>query len=127
MENQSTIENKVICRKCGGFHFTIKCGKEKQDVPSQIITNTDDYKKSSYERKPSQFYKNIKSEDKVFQHRPYFKTTFRVKLSDLPVDMSEEEMMELTCDWGHIVKIRIINYSEISVAYIDFGYEDEAE
>ena len=35
--------------------------------------------------------------------------------------------MELTCDWGHIVRIRIINYSEISVAYIDFGYEDEAE
>jgi hypothetical protein len=116
MENQSTIENKVICRKCGGSHFTIKCGKEKQDV--------------SYEKKSNtrlQKNKTFCNEDRVFQHRPYFKTTFRVKLSDLPVDMSEEEMMELTCDWGHIVKIRIINYSEISVAYIDFGYEDEAE
>jgi len=40
--------------------------------------------------------------------------------------MTNEEMMELTCDWGHIVKIRVINYLESSVAYIDFGYEEEA-
>ena len=40
--------------------------------------------------------------------------------------MTEEEMMELTCDWGHIVRIRVLNYPESSAAYIDFGYEEEA-
>lgn len=120
MENQPTIEHTVTCRKCGGPHFTIKCGKEKQNVLPQNINKSE-------EIKSSHFYKNVKSEDKIFQHRPYFKTTFRVKLSDLPIDMSEEEMMELTCNWGHIVKIRVINYPEISVAYIDFGYEEEAD
>ena len=36
-------------------------------------------------------------------------------------------MMELTCNWGHLVRIRVINYSDSSVAYIDFGYEEEAD
>ena len=35
-------------------------------------------------------------------------------------------MIELTCDWGHVVRIRLINYEESSTSYIDFGYEDEA-
>jgi len=59
--------------------------------------------------------------------RPSFKATFRVKLSNLPIDMTEEEMIELTCDWGHVVRIRVINYEESSTSYIDFGYEDEAK
>lgn len=41
--------------------------------------------------------------------------------------MSEEELMELTTDWGHIVRIKLLIYEESSTAYIDFGYEDEAE
>ena len=30
MENTVNNENKILCRKCGGPHFTIKCGKEKK-------------------------------------------------------------------------------------------------
>ena len=59
-------------------------------------------------------------------HRHHFKTTHRVKLSNLPTDMTEEEMMELTCDWGNVIRIKVLNYEESSVAYIDFGYMDEA-
>ena len=53
METQSTpensikpVENKVVCRKCGGPHFTIKCGKEKQPehVSKPIESNPDDNK-----------------------------------------------------------------------------------
>jgi hypothetical protein len=135
MENQSTndnsvksTENKIICRKCGGPHFTIKCGKEKQ---------TEEKTKEQLSTKPEvikdkEEAKNTCRNDKRFnenshEKKQYFKTAYRVKLSDLPTDMTEEEMTELTYDWGHVFRIRVINYPETSVAYIDFGYEEEAD
>ena len=95
------MENKLLCRKCGGPHLTIKCGKEKKII--QHVAPIIEVPK-----------------------KKFFKTTYRVKLSELPIDMTDEEMMELTFDWGHIVKIRVLNYAESSVAYIDFGYIEEA-
>jgi hypothetical protein len=103
------VKDAIICRKCGGPHFTIKCGKEKKEI---II-----------EKPPIDFSKNKQK----YEKRPYFKTTYRVKLAELPKDMTEEELMLLTCDWGHIVRIKLLNYEESSVAYIDFGYEEEAD
>ena len=48
MENQSTnnntdkpVEHKVLCRKCGGPHFTIKCGKEKTEEKKDIVIETE--------------------------------------------------------------------------------------
>lgn len=116
MENQTSGENtesKIICRKCQGPHFTIKCGKEKSvPVENKEIV------------KPKPVEKNYNKNQK---QKTWFKTTYRVKLSELPTDISEEELRELTCDWGHIAKIRVNKYNESSVAYIDFGYEEEAD
>jgi hypothetical protein len=103
----------LTCRKCGGPHLTIKCGKEpiKEVVPEPKKIYTD------FEEKPR----------KETERKPYFKTTYRVKLSGLPEDIEEEELMHMTCDWGHIVRQKLLNYEENSVAYIDFGYEEEAD
>ena len=145
MEIQSTDKiatNKIVCRKCGGPHFTIKCGKEaieekkdtieteKKDYKSNnnhdYKSNNHDYKSNNHDYKSNNHdYKNNTFERR--ERKQYFKTTYRVKLADLPIDMSEEEMMELTSEWGHIVRIRVLNYNESSVAYIDFGYEEEAD
>jgi hypothetical protein len=104
----------LTCRKCGGPHLTIKCGKEaiKEVIPE-----------------PKKVYTEFeeKNEPKHRERKPYFKTTFRVKLSGLPEDIDEEEMMHMTCDWGHIVRLKVLNYEDNSVAYIDFGYEVEAD
>jgi hypothetical protein len=155
MENKSTdnnistpvsTEHKVVCRKCGGPHFTIKCGKDKkvEEQQSQPESKHEEDKtnnvrkpKSSDKDKPSDNKEKVKLTDKVkprndtdekpYHKKPFFKTTYRVKLSELPNDITEEEMMELTCDWGHVVKIRVLNYEESSTSYIDFGYEDEAD
>lgn len=121
MENQST--NKIICRKCGGPHFTIKCGKEKTEEKKDIVTEIE--KTESKHKSNNQDYKNFNSEKK--DRKQYFKTTYRVKISDLPIDITEEEMMELTSEWGHIVRVKVLNYNESSVSYVDFGYEDEAD
>jgi len=117
MENQAT--NKIICRKCGGSHFTIKCGKEQTEKKKEVVIQVEKNNTHKTEK-----YNNNNFEKK--DRKQYFKTTYRVKISDLPVDMTEEEMMELTCEWGHIVRIKVLNYNDSSVSYIDFGYEDEA-
>ena len=155
MENQSTnnntdkpVEHKVLCRKCGGPHFTIKCGKEKQpEQPEQTTKKQEEQNNNEHTKKEiketkhfgdkKQWDKNNKHHDsnnkyhdsnyKNQERRPYFKTTYRVKIGELPTDMTEEEMMELTCDWGHVVRIRVNNYPESSTAYVDFVYEEEAD
>ena len=35
--------------------------------------------------------------------------------------------MELLYGWGNIIKIKVINYPEYSIAYIDFKYKDQAD
>ena len=136
MENQSA--NKIVCRKCGGAHFTIKCGKEKIEEKKDIIVTEKKERNHDFEKKERNhdFEKKDRNHDfekKERNHdfekrdrKQYFKTTYRVKISDLPIDMSEEEMMELTSEWGHIVRVKVLNYKESSVAYVDFGYEAEA-
>jgi hypothetical protein len=115
----------LTCRKCGGPHLTIKCGKEtaKEVVPEAKKVYTDFEELESKPRKDTDRKPYQSQSD---NRRPYFKTTYRVKLSGLPQDIDEEEMMHMTCDWGHIVRQKLLNYEENSVAYIDFGYEEEA-
>lgn len=141
MDNQTNSVNKIICRKCGGPHFTIKCGKTTVPEPTvvpvvasapNIVEHTVDTLSSKETKSSAKSTLDKKSEERSErferpERRQYFKQTYRVKLGDLPVDMSEQEMMELTSDWGHVAKIRVINYEDASVSYIDFGYEDEAD
>ena len=151
------MENKILCRKCGGPHFTIKCGKEKKEEPvtvepdakqHQTDTKPRDISTREYkpradgdheykprepradgdrEYKPREPRADGDREYKPRGDRKYFKITYRVKLSELPLDMTEEELMELTTDWGHIVRIKLLVYTDNSTAYIDFGYEEEAD
>lgn len=158
MENKTSNENTIVCRKCGGPHFTIKCGKEKKEEPvkteqtnSQQVEekpnkeqkhysenkykdnkDRNGFKKDGdgYNKDRGGYNKDGDGDNKEQRHRgdrKYFKVTYRVKLSELPIDMTEEEMMELTTDWGHIVRIKLLVYADSSTAYIDFGYEDEAD
>jgi hypothetical protein len=96
---------QITCRKCGGSHLTIKCGKEPN------------HKKNLIEDKPIK-NKHISK---------YNKQIYRIKISDLPNDISEKEMMELMYNWGDITKIKVLNYPENSVVYIDFKYEIQAD
>lgn len=143
---ESTIPKTgaLVCRKCGGPHLTIKCGKDK---PEQVVIEqpTHHKKQTYYELKAAHMKQPLEEnkvlENKVLETKPanytefverdnvkrhHFKKTHRVKLSNLPNDITEEEMMELTCDWGHIVRMKVLSYNDSCVVYIDFGYIDEA-
>ena len=93
---------KLICRKCNGNHLTIKCNANKKDVSSNEIKS--DYK-SNYVKKP----------------------LYKVKISNLPVDMTESELHTLLYDWGHVARMRVLNYEDNATAYVEFKFEDEAD
>ncbi len=116
-------KNKLICRKCGGNHLTMKCGKDKVEsvVEKEIIP---EIKEENKELKQPRTYKNDNT--KSFSKPRIYKKGYSVKVSDLPMDITERELMELTSDWGNILKIRVNNYEQNSTAYIDFEYEDQA-
>jgi len=106
-------EHKLVCRKCGGSHLTIKCGRlqnDKQNVSNQLPS------KQIFENKKYNFHTDIKK-NKIYG----------IKISNLPNNMTNEELMELTSNWGHIVRLKVLNYEETSCAYISFAFEDEAK
>lgn len=140
MENK-TPEPKtgaLVCRKCSGPHLTIKCGKDKIidpiTEPKAEIKGRKTYSElrelNSISDKNKDLTKEPATYDDIIERdrikKKSFKSTYRVKLSNLPTDMTEEEIMELTCDWGHIVRIKLLTYEESATVYIDFGYMDEA-
>ena len=93
---------QLKCRKCGGNHLTIKCNNSGESV-----------KKEPTHRifEDNKFHRNKKD--------------YKVKINNLPVDISFNELSNLLKDWGHITKINIKNFSESSYAIIEFQYEDE--
>jgi hypothetical protein len=154
MENKTTEAKtgSLVCRKCSGPHLTIKCGKDKIVIDETLeneqkpeikgrktyyelreLNGSKDTKDTKITQKTEELtinqpqpvtYDMIIERDRT--KKKFFKSTYRVKLSNLPTDTTEEEMMELTCDWGNIVRIKLLTYEESATAYIDFGYMDEA-
>ena len=108
---------QIKCRKCNGPHLTIKCGIEpiikKINVIENKIINTN-FNNNNYNNN------NYNNNNK--KHRK----TFKVKISELPSDLTEEEMMELLYNWGDVVYLKVINYDTNSVAFVDFKFEDQA-
>jgi len=91
----------IVCKKCGGPHITIKCGKEAIKIEQPII----------------------KPESKVLKKKSQIVT---IKLSNLPNDLTIAELELLMQDWGRISRINF-NKSEDKIAFIDFYYKDEAD
>lgn len=102
------MTSHINCRKCGGPHFTIKCDKDKK---TEIKHNNIKYN-------------DIKDENKDKKNK-YI--TYRVKISELPSDLTEKEMMEQLYEWGDIVRLKVLNHSDISIVFIDFKFEAQAD
>jgi hypothetical protein len=41
--------------------------------------------------------------------------------------MTEEELNDLLYDWGHVVRMRLLNYDSNSTAYIEFKDKEAAD
>jgi hypothetical protein len=125
---------KIICRKCGGNHFTVKCGKDQlkeNTSKDQLKENTskDQLKENTSKDQLKDNYKTRFSDTPKKYNKPKYeyKQKYNVQIANLPNDITEEELMELTSNWGNISKIKVVKHSENVNAYIDFLYEDQAK
>ena len=117
------------CRKCGGNHLTIKCGKSENENTNNNSQNenTNNNSQSSNNNKNlnTNYYNNNGQSSNYNYTRKKKEAT--AKINNLPDDMTEQEMQELTYEWGNILNIKVLNYNENSVAYIDFAFLNEAK
>lgn len=107
--------NKLICRKCNGNHLTIKCNnniKKNESINTTI-------------KKNESINNNIKNNNYIYKNE--YKNFYKVKISELPLDISEKELYELLQDWGNIIKIIVKTYENSSSAYITFKNEIEVD
>jgi hypothetical protein len=140
------MTTKITCRKCGGPHLTIKCDKnnalstkssysnnEKNktqnlsvNIPTVILKEEPIEKNKFFPQQTSGNYnKNYKSyKNKNYN---YNLKIYRVKIVDLPNDITEDEMKILLYNWGDISRIKVFNYSENSIVLIDFKIEEQAD
>lgn len=92
----------IKCRKCGGPHITIKCGKTE---PTQIPIEP------HYKRGINVNRKNIVT----------------VRITNMPNNITTDELSDLMCEWGRIGRINLNNYNDATSGFIDFYFKDEAE
>ena len=108
----------IKCRKCGGPHVTLKCGKDKQDLT--VILET------QFPPKESTYHNNNNNHVHKQGHTIDKRKIVTVRMSNLPDDITVPELNELVCQWGKIGRINISAYENKS-GFIDFYYMDEAE
>ena len=119
----------IKCRKCGGPHVTLKCGKEKQDLNTvlnnyDIKTNDTPYHNRNNIRSHDNNYHNMKIHD--MSKRIDKRKIVVIKISNLPEDITVNELNELVGEWGKIGRINISAYDN-TTCYIDFYFKDEAD
>jgi hypothetical protein len=98
----------IKCRKCGGPHVTIKCGKNEAPQITEV--------KNNYTKRP------IEREVKFDRRK-----IVTVRITNLPNDITIEELSDLMHEWGKIGRVNINNYNESTSGFIDFYFRDEAE
>ena len=116
------MDNKLIkCRKCGGNHLTIKCGKEKK-LEIQTHDYSSDTKTNDFKLEIQTNMHNFKSDTREYNGKRY-----KVKILNLPNNIEYNEISEFAKDWGHVLKINTKNFDNSSIAVIEFKYEIEAD
>ena len=113
----------IKCRKCGGPHVTLKCGKDKQDLNS-ILDNkfTPPFIKKEDNHNHNNNYKHYHNHSEHIDKRKIV----TVRISNLPSDITVPELNNLVSEWGKIGRINLNNYDN-TTCYIDFYFKDEAD
>ena len=119
-------EPKLVCRKCQGAHLTMNCGKESKSVIEKIIVESynNDFKSNNY------YNKNKDDIEKLNKNKYERKPLHKVKMSNLPADITEDELNELLYNLyngKYVVRMQLLNYEHNSTAYIKFKEEEAAD
>ena len=100
---------------------------DKKPIKKVSKKDFNDKQKGNYEKKYSGDSRKKYSDDKKTSHRDRDKKEkFVIKISNLPRDITVQELNELISPWGDIGNINIKNYSETCCSYVDFYRKDQA-
>jgi RNA recognition motif-containing protein len=110
---------KLKCRKCNGNHLTIKCNNKNKDLQ---YVNTNIQTNNKYNELPS-----VNHNTRINYNTPIYNKYYKVKMSELPNDITENELYELLQEWGTIIKIIVKHYEKSTTAYITFKNENEVD
>ena len=116
----------------------MKCGKNKDEKTVEKIEEKQENNINNQEKIEEAKENFEESKEKIKGTKDKFeeatetrryepRISYRVKVSELPNDITEDEMMELCNNWGYITKLKVINYEDTSVSYIDFNKEECAD
>ena len=111
----------VKCRKCGGPHVTLKCGKEKQDLTTIL-----DNKFALPKKEENNNYRYNNNHKHNYNSNIDKRKIVTIRISNLPSDITVPELNSLVSEWGRIGRINLNNYDN-TTCYIDFYFKDEAE
>ena len=115
----------IKCRKCGGPHVTLKCGKETQNLDT-VLENKFKIDNNNYNNYNNNHNNNnYHNKTHNMSQRIDKRKIVVIKISNLPNDITVPELNELVGEWGKIGRINISNYDN-TTCYIDFYFEDEA-
>jgi len=118
--------SKVKCKKCGGNHLSIRCGKKQNSNDFIKVKN----KKSRFDRdKKSKFNK-----DSNFKNNKNYKTKyknnysgkFKVVLSNLPNVIENYNITKELNKYG-IANFRLKKYDDSTIAFVEFYDKEHAD
>ena len=128
----------IVCKKCSGNHLTLKCGKETKpllNMNSVKVNNMSQESNTSHGSNMKHGSNNIKQGSNMkhnFQSsnntNNYFekRKDVTVKLSNLPDDITQNELEGLMEEWGSIGRINISTF-ENKTGFINFHFKAEAD
>ena len=121
----------VKCRKCGGAHFTSKCGKDKKLEKTLTNENTvkpDKENMLNFDSKNKKHF-NVKNKRRTKFRKPIDSSvnerTFKIKINNLPTDLTLQNLNKMMLGWGRIGDIKLRKDNKSSYALIDF-FDEEA-
>jgi len=86
--------------------------------------SNNNFHKKSYKKSYKKPYK--KNHYKKYNKRNWNNNSTTVKIDNLPLDMTKDELTKLVNEWGRISRVNL-NFYQCCVAYIDFNSRDDAE
>ncbi len=114
----------VVCRKCGGGHFTLQCGKEKK-----LPTNKNEDKNEDKNEFSNKNYNNKNYNNKRRNRRYDNDNTpnFRVTLENLPSDITLVNLNKMLINWGRIGNIRIKYNKKVDSNFVNIQFYDKEQ
>ena len=109
----------IKCRKCGGDHFTSKCGKTTEKPKIEKNNPKPIFEKNKLQNKRrNRVKRDFKKKYNNFSDPR--ERVYKVKINNIPKDLTLQNLNKMMLGWGKIGNINLRKYSDNPYALVDF-------